>query len=377
MLNLNTALRSTLLAASVAGAAVAQPAVAEGLPIGVGSYISHKLMKEVTPLEKPLHVKVCIFDILGRSGPVYGIAKDLALEAKKWNLNLELLAYTSEQVAAESFKTGECEAAAMTTLRAKQFNHFMGSLDSVGSVPSYKHMKTALQLLMGSEKLYDKSIEGKYQVLGMAPLGAAYVMVNDRSISSIEKAAGKKVAVMDWDKSQSRMIQSLGAQAIPSDITNFSNKFNNGIVDIVAAPAVAIGPMELYRGMGKKGGIFSLPLINVTGTILLDRSRIEKEVPDLDEKLMALRKFGLRYMDEAFAAIERVESQVPTKYWMNVSDDESVRYHEMMRQARIRLTSEGIYDPEMMSLLKKVRCFHSPEAAECSISSEQVALGKQ
>ena len=38
----------------------------------------------------------------------------------------------------------------------------------------------------------------------MAPLGAAYVMVNDRSIDSIEKAAGKKVAVMGLDKKQAQ-----------------------------------------------------------------------------------------------------------------------------------------------------------------------------
>ncbi|HEX5485387.1 MAG TPA: putative solute-binding protein [Limnobacter sp.] len=334
------------------------------------SGISQQLMKEVKPLKKPLHIKICIFDILGRSGPVFSIAQDVALEARKWNVFAELIPFTNENVAAESFKTGQCEAVGITTLRARSFVPFMGSLDAVGAVPDYQQMKTAIELLMSSDSLYALSRNGKYQVVGIAPLGAAYVMVNDRSINSIEKAAGKKVAVMDWDKSQAKMIQQIGAQAVPSDITNFSNKFNNGVVDIIAAPALAFAPLELYRGLGTKGGIFDLPLINVTGTALLNRERIEKEVPDLDDRLKKMRKFGLQYLDMAFDAIRRVESQVPSRYWMHLSPEETEKYTQMMRQARMQLTADGIYDPKMMHLLKKIRCHYNPDAAECSLKGE-------
>lgn len=334
------------------------------------SGISQQLMKEVKPLKKPLHLKICIFDILGRSGPVFSIAQDVALEARKWNVFAELLPFTNESVAAESFKTGQCEAVGLTTLRARSFVPFMGSLDAVGAVQNYQQMKTAIELLMSTDSLYPLSRQGKYQVVGIAPLGAAYVMVNDRSINSIEKAAGKKVAVMDWDKSQAKMIQQIGAQAVPSDITNFSNKFNNGVVDIIAAPALAFAPLELYRGLGTKGGIFDLPLINVTGTALLNRERIEKEVPDLDDRLKKMRKFGLQYLDTAFQAIRRTESQVPAKYWMHLSPEETDKYSQMMRQARMQLTADGIYDPRMMHLLKKIRCHYNPDAAECSLPGE-------
>ncbi|HEX4843641.1 MAG TPA: putative solute-binding protein [Limnobacter sp.] len=340
------------------------------LPPGMMSSLSDQLMKEMKPLDKPLHVKVCIFDIMGRAGPVYGIAQDIAVEARKWNLFVELLPFTNEGVAAESFRTGQCEGVAITTLRARMFNPFMGSLDAVGALPTYEHVKTALQVLMGSDKTYPLSISGKYQVVGLAPLGAAYVMVNDRSINSIEKAAGKKVAVMDWDKSQAKMIQQLGAQPVPSDITNFAQKFNNGVVDIIAAPALAFAPLELYRGLGTKGGVYKMPLINVTGSALINRERIEKEVPDLDDRLMKMRKFGLQYVDQAIAAIRQIEKQVPQKYWMDVSGPDQEKYNAMMQQARLQLTSEGVYDPRMMSILKRVRCHHNPKAAECSTREE-------
>lgn len=340
------------------------------VPDGLVSSLSAQLMKEMKPLEKPLHIKICLFDIMGKAGPVYGIAQDIALEARKWNLFAELLVFTNEGVAAESFKTGQCEAVGITTLRARQFNPFMGSFDAVGALPTYEHVKTALTVLMGSDKTYPLSINGKYQVVGMAPVGAAYVMVNDREINSIEKAAGKKVAVMDWDKSQAKMIQQLGAQPVPSDITNFAQKFNNGVVDIIAAPALAFAPLELYRGLGTKGGVFKMPLINVSGSAVIDRTRLEKEVPDLDDRLLKMRKFGLRYVDQAIGAIEQMEEQVPKRYWMDVSPEDQRKYNVMMRQARMQLTADGVYDPKMMSLLKKVRCHHDATAAECSTNEE-------
>jgi len=340
------------------------------VPPGLVGNVSRQLMKEMKPLDKPLHIKICIFDILGKAGPVFSIAQDIALEARKWNVFAELIPHTNETVATESFRTGQCEAVGITTLRARLFNSFMGSFDAVGALPSYDHVKTALQVLMGNDALYEKSIQGKYQVVGMAPLGAAYVMVNDRSIDSIEKAAGKKVAVMDWDKSQSKMIQQLGAQAVPSDITNFAQKFNNGVVDIVAAPAVAFAPLELYRGLGTKGGVYRMPLLNVTGSAIINRTRLEKEIPDLDDRLKKMRKFGLGFIDQALDAVKTIEKQVPARYWMNVTPADQEKYNVMMQQARIQLTQDGVYDKGMMSLLKKVRCHHTPSAAECSTNLE-------
>ena len=80
-------------------------------------------------------VRICIFDPVGANGPAVGYAKDYMLEAKKWGINYEIKAYTDERVAAEDLKAGQCDAAAITTLRAKQFNKFVGSLDAVGAIP--------------------------------------------------------------------------------------------------------------------------------------------------------------------------------------------------------------------------------------------------
>jgi len=89
----------------------------------------------------------CVFDPLGAQGPAFEIAKDFALVAKQWKVPLTLKAYTDERVVTEDFKAGQCDGIAVTTLRGRQFNHFVGSLDSIGAVPTYKHLRIALQAI--------------------------------------------------------------------------------------------------------------------------------------------------------------------------------------------------------------------------------------
>lgn len=324
----------------------------------------------IKPLDKPLNVKVCIFDPVGNNGPAIQHAKDLVLQAKRWNVFLDIRPYTDERVAAEDFKAGQCDAVALSTFRAKQFNKFMGSFDAVGALQDYNQVRTAMNVLYTNPKVAPYMIEGPYQVGGIVPIGAVYVMVNDRSIDSIEKAAGKKVAVLDFDKSQAKMVQQLGAHPVPSDITNFSGKFNNGQVDIIAAPAIVFRPLELYRGMGEKGGIYRIPLVMMSGSVVFRRDKFLQEVPDLDDKIQKIRNFAITYLDQAYALIDSVEKDIPERYWMDLTPEDRDKYFRMMREARLQLIQDGTYDPRMLGLLKKVRCKHSPASYECALKDE-------
>lgn len=322
------------------------------------------------PLGKPLDIHACIYDPIGAGGPVNEYAKDIVLEAKKWNVNLTISTYTDEAVASADFRAGQCDAVAITNMRAMQFNKFAGSFDAIGNFRNYDQMKLALQVVHTNPKIAPLLIDGDYQVGGLIPLGAVYVMVRDRQINSIEKAAGKKVAVMSWDKMQAKMVQQIGAQPVASDITNFGGKFNNGQVDIIAAPALAFKPLELYRGIGDKGGVFNLPLVMMTGSVIFHRNKFLKEVPDLDERIAKIREFVLSYIDTGFAMIKRMDASIEPKYWMQLTDADRDKYIRMMRDARIQMTHEGYYDPRMTSILKKVRCKTDPTNYECTLNDE-------
>ncbi|MFP5430322.1 MAG: putative solute-binding protein [Gammaproteobacteria bacterium] len=307
--------------------------------------------------------RICVFDPVGTQGEAFNLMKDFRLTAAKWGVSLELKAYTDERVAAEDFKAGQCDGAIITGLRGRQFNTFTGSIDSVGAIPTYQHMRTVVELL-SSPKSASLMVSGPYEIAGIVPLGAAYVFVNDRKIDSIEKAAGKKIAVLEWDKSQARMVQQLGAQPVASDITNFAGKFNNGQVDIIASPAVAFKPLELYKGLGTKGAVYRFPLVQISANLVI---RQDKFPAGFGQRC---REYIATQLDRAFDMIRKSEADIEERYWMDISAADKVNYTKLMREARLQLTREGVYDRRTMSLLKRVRCKYEPGAAECALKDE-------
>lgn len=321
------------------------------------------------PLPKPVKIRFCLFDPMGPQGKITTTAKDLAKLAVDWNLIVEIKSYTDERVATEDFKAGQCEAAGLTTLRARQFNATVGSMDAPGNLRNYDEMKSLLTML-ANPVVASLAINGKYQVAAVVPIGAIFVVVNDRKINSIEKAAGKRVVVLDWDPTQAKMISGIGAQPIPADFTTYAGKFNNGQADIIAAPAMGYKPMELYKGIGKNGGVIRFPLLQASASVLLRRDLILPQIPDMDARLNQARQFGLQYIDAVFTLLKDAERDIPAKQWIDLPKPEQDRYYKMLREARIALTRQGIYDPVMMSLLKRVRCKHEPANAECAAFDE-------
>ena len=306
---------------------------------------------------------LCVFDLLGTGGDVYAMMKDYSLAAAKWGADVDLKPYTDERIAAEDFKAGQCDAVSLTGLRGRQFNTFTGSIDSIGAITTYAQMRDVLTLLSNT-KMAPYMVSGAYEVVGVMPLGAGYLLVNDRAINNLSKVSGKKIAVLDYDKSQAKMVQKIGAQPVASDITNFAGKFNNGQVDIVAAPAVAIKPLELYKGLGTKGAIIRFPIVQITGNVIINPKKFPAGFGQKSREYVATQ------VDKAFKNIEKTEKDIPAKYWMDVLEADKPGYIKLMRESRISLAAEGIYDPKMLSLLKRVRCKHDPASFECALKDE-------
>ena len=227
--------------------------------------------------------KVCVYDILGNSGDVFDLAKDYALDMQKLGAQIELKAYTDERVATEDFRTGQCDGVVAMGFRTRQFNSVAASIDTLGSSTilrngkidmdaSYEVVRRVIQTFARPEAA-KLMVEGKYEVGGIVPMGAAYPIINDRKINSVEALAGKKIAAFDYDKAQAVMIQRIGAQPVSADVSNFSTKFNNGSVDFVAAPALAYKPLELYKGVGKKGAVVRFPILILSAQLVINPSK--------------------------------------------------------------------------------------------------------
>ena len=54
------------------------------------------------------------------------------------------------------------------------------------------------------------------------------------------------------------------------------------------------------------------------------------------------------------------------RWWVEIPDADKAEYEVMMQEARNQLRDEGYYDPDMLTLLRKVRCKMEPARAECT-----------
>lgn len=304
---------------------------------------------------------LCVFDIVGASGDTFNIMKDYKAAALNWGVNWKLKVYTDEKIAAEDLKAGVCDASAITGIRARQFNKYTGSLDSVGSIPNYKEMHTAIQVLASGNPSVNKHLHsGPYEVIGIGPMGAAYLFVKDRTINTVGKLSGKSIAVMEYDKAEARMASKVGMSPVLSDITNFAGRFNNGSVDVCFAPIAAYSALELYKGMKPNGGIIDFVLGQLTMQVIAHSKALPPGFGDKSRQYFAQKAFP-----QAMRVIDNARDSVNKKWWVHIPEADAARYDEMLRESRISMTRDGIYDADMMSLLRKIRCKYDSSRAEC------------
>lgn len=311
--------------------------------------------------------KICVFDLLGKSGEAYKAMEEWALAAKTWRSDITLLSYQNEAQAQNDFEQGKCDGVYMTSMRARSYNKFAGSVDAIGAVPSYAIAQKAISFALdrrNQRRLNSRIGKQSYEVAGISQIGLAYIFVKDKNMNTIEQIKGKKFAVLAYDEAQKIVVKSLGGQAVLSDISDIAKKFNSGEADIMAAPAYAYKPLELYKGLGNDGAIIQFPAVNMTMDLII---RPEKFSSGFGQHS---RAWFINRLNTNFALIQRIEAELPAKYKMNLSNEDRTRYQQILREARIGLTSRGIYDATMMNVLKRARCTVDRTNFECTLGGE-------
>lgn len=323
----------------------------------------------IAPIASAQTVKMCVFDVIGANGDVYNMIKDYALEMKAHGVDFELKPYTDEGVAVGDFNAGQCDVVAATDIRTRPFNRFTGSVSAVGAIPTYDDLKTLLATLAQPKAAPLMKANG-YKVLGIIPVGAGYLFVNDRSIDTAGELAGKRMATLDYQKDAIHMVNFIKATVVPSDITNFAGKFNNGSVDTAYAPAFAYEALELYKGVGDKGGIVDYPLAQLTIQI------IAREDVLADDTSQKAREVAWDMLPQAMNLITSQEQAIPEEKWIRIPEKDIQGYQEMFRQNRIEMRdgvngAPDVYHPKMLGLLSRIRCASNPSASECTSANRE------
>ena len=160
------------------------------------------------------------------------------------------------------------------------------------------------------------------------------------------------------------MVERVGAIPVPSDISNFVKKFNTGEVPMVGAPAYAFKPLEMEKGLGTKGALMNFPVLNVTADLVYRSQKFPAAFGNES------RAWFIKQLPRQFNTIKRLEESIPAKYRMNLSKADTEKYQKLLRDGRMDLTKQGVYDPTMMSVLKRARCTVDRTNFECSLSGE-------
>lgn len=316
---------------------------------------------------------LCVWDPVGRGGQLFSLARSYtwALEAKEFKVNLR--AYTDEGVAVEDFKVGQCDGLLATTLRTKTWLGPSAALDYIGATTILKDGKVdaeasnevarravrALALPMSA----GLNMQGPYESVGIIPAGATYMLVRDREIFK-RGLAGVRMPVFDNDRLQLALVARTGGVPVSVSTRSFGTMFNNGMLDVVFAPAVAYETLELHKGVGTRGGVSRYPLAFTTLQVLIKRDRFPA----------GFGAFSRQYWSDQFRLLmtgaQRAEAAIPPEKWVDYEGEAALQFLSLQRDARVEAGKAGHYNKLGLRLMKRVRCGVHPTASDCGTPAE-------
>lgn len=307
---------------------------------------------------------LCVFDLLGANGPFFSQMKGFKTAALEWGVELTLKPYTSERVAAEDFKSGQCDAVNFTGIRSRQFNAFTGTMDAIGAMPTYEDLKSVIATI-SSKKAAKLMVNDQYEVAGIFPAGTAFLFVNDRAIDTVGELAGKRISIMDSDPAQTEMVNFVGASPVGTSLATMYSKFNNGSVDVTYGPAIVYEAMELDKGLEPNGGVIRFSLAQLTTQTIIRKAEFPSEFGQKS------REFALNRFDHGVELVKKYEHKIPEKWWVSIPEADKSSYNEVFRKARIRLRDNGIYNAKMLTVMRRLRCKINPHQPECTAADKE------
>lgn len=300
----------------------------------------------------------CVWDVLGKQGPIYTSTVDQALRMRHYGITMHVTAYTDEQEVVDKLKSGECDTSIMSGAQAKQFNDFTGSIEALGGVPSRKHMKYLMQVL-ASTHAHKKMQQGDYHVVGVIPIGDNYLFTHDGKKPTLKRTFNGKAAIVNSDVSQKALFDAFDMEIINGKNTAAAaGAYNLADADVVMAPLVGYNMFNLGSGL-KHGTIVDYPLSQMTLQVI---SRVDTIPPEVGQ---FLREDLFIKLNMLYREVEKNSKEVPREKMIKLSNRESKILDSKIAAIRDKVTQEGGYNKGMMKLQKKIRCKIDKQREEC------------
>jgi hypothetical protein len=300
----------------------------------------------------------CVWDVLGKQGPIYASTIDQALRMRHYGMTLKVEAYTNEQEVVDKLKSGECDTSIMSGVQAKQFNDFTGSIEALGGVPSREHMRYLMQVL-ASTHAHKKMQQGDYHIVGVIPIGASYLFTHEERKPTLKRTFKGRAAVVSSDAGQKAIFDDFGMEVISGqNSAAAAGAYNLADADVVVAPLVGYNMFNLGTGL-KNGSIVDYPIAQMTLQVV---SRIDTIPPEVGQFLREDLFIKLNMM---YREVEKNSREVPRDKMFKFSPREEKLLDSKVSAIREQITAEGGYNKGMIKLQKKIRCKIDKTRQEC------------
>jgi len=300
----------------------------------------------------------CVWDVLGRQGPIYASTVDQALRMRHYGITMNVVAYTNEQEVVDKLKTGECDTSIMSGAQAKQFNDFTGSIESLGGVPSRKHMRYLMQVL-ASTHAHKKMRQGDYHIVGVIPIGINYLFTHEGRRPTLKRTFKGKAAVVSSDVSQKALFDEFDMTAVQGQNTAaIAGAYNSADADVILAPLVGYNMFDLGAGL-KHGSIVDYPISQMTLQVV---SRVDTIPPEVGQ---FLREDLFIKLNMLYREVDKNTREVPRDKMFKFSPREEKVLDSKIASIRQRVTDEGGYNKSMIKLQYKIRCKIDKAREEC------------
>jgi len=305
----------------------------------------------------------CVWDPLGKTGPISSTVEDQKLRSLHYGMELTVITFQDEAELIEALRSDErCDAALIRGVAAMEFNRFAGTIESVGGLQSRQQVQLLMQVI-ANPRMSPRLTDENYTILGIATMGAAYRFTGDRNLRSLASFNGRTVATQALDPAMGALATAFGAKAVEGDMMANVQNYADGKVDGMLSPIVAY----LVMGSGQITGDVGILKTQVAQSTIQLVGRTEKFPPGLAQ---ILREDFLFKFDNYARRVDNEMALVPEGFWLDDSPEDAKKLEELSLEVRLKLRDQGVYDPAMLRLQRKIRCKFDPARSECANPKE-------
>lgn len=301
----------------------------------------------------------CVFDPVGAQGDIMRRMRDLALHSQKLQASVQLKSFRNEQQAIDAFEQKKCSGLVLTNFHVRPYNRFIASSSGIGMMPSNQSARRLLQLF-DHPTLRKRLSQNGYAVLGLIPVGNAFMTVNRVSINGVSDLKNKRIGVLIDEPAQVAVAKSIGGIPVAMDVSDPISSLKQRKLDMMPSPIYALLPYDLNRELGGNTRVINFPIAYVAMTLVVREQVYPKNYAT------AMRQWFVQNANSLAMQATRWENSLPAYYWEDTSRGEQRAYAMVVEKTQRIYIENGYYDRFFAELSKRLRCLEDASSAICT-----------